>query len=144
MGVGVALTMLAALIMGCGGGTKTVTESAEGQPPTEASSDSGQSEGSVSLGGSGGEAAEYPSVEQAGNAIVADIEERYGVSLESGECEDFAPELGGAPLYVCELKMGGEWHGNIQATMHPDLTFEWVDLSNSAEVFEGSELSVEE
>jgi hypothetical protein len=140
----VVLTIVAVLIAGCGGGTKTVTETAEGHPLTEESSGSAQGEGAVSLGGSESEAAGYPSVEQAGQAIVADIEGRYGITFESGACENFAPELGGAPVYDCEIKIGGEWHGNIQATMHPDGSFEWEDLSGSREEFEGDELSVNE
>jgi hypothetical protein len=135
---------MTALLAGCGGGTKTVTQTTEASAPGEESGGSEQSEGSASLGGSEGEGRHYPSVQAVGNAIVSDIEERYGDTFESGECENFAPQMGGAPLYVCEIKIGGEWHGNINATIHPDGTFEWEDLSNSSEVYEGDELSVEE
>ncbi|HEY8082687.1 MAG TPA: hypothetical protein VIE64_03885 [Solirubrobacterales bacterium] len=139
-----ALAILVVSVAGCGGGTKTVTATAEKQPSTEESSGSSQSEGAVSLGGSETEEAGYPSVEQVGQAIVADIERRYDLSFESGSCENFAPEAGGAPVYICEIKIGGEWHGNIQATIHPDGSFEWEDLSGSREEFEGDELTVSE
>jgi hypothetical protein len=133
------------LLVGCGGGTKTVTQTAE--PEASASSaktdETEPSEGKVSLGGSE-ERADYPSVEAVGKAIVADIEERYGLSFESGECENFDPQGGGAPVYICEIKIDGEWHGNIQATIHPDGSFEWEDLSGAKEEFEGGELSVSE
>lgn len=138
-----AVAILAILLVGCGGGTKTVTQTSEGSPVTEEAGGSEQGEESVSLGGSG-EKTEYPSVEAVGKAIVADIERRYDETFESGECEDVLPEAPGAPLYVCEIKIGGEWHGNIQATIHPDGSFEWVDLSGTPEDFEGDELSVKE
>lgn len=133
-----------AALAGCGGGTKTVTQTREVSPSAEEPAGAEQGEGSVSLGGSAGERANYPSLEAVGKAIVADIEERYGDIFESGECEDFAPQMGGAPVYICEIKIGGEWHGNIQATIHPDGSFEWVDLSGAREEYEGNEVSVSE
>ena len=139
--VGVATVVLVA---GCGGGTKTVTQTSQAQPPGDEAAGSGEEEGSVSLGGSEGEGAHYPSVHAVGQAIVTDIEERYGDSFDSGECENFAPELGGAPVYICEIKMGGEWH-TIEATIHPDGSFEWVDSGGSpGALYEGDELSVSE
>jgi hypothetical protein len=135
--------MVAVLLVGCGGGTKTVTQTTEAPPPSEEAEGSGQGEESVSLGGSG-EKIEFPSVKAVGQAIVTDIEERYGDTFESGECENFAPQMGGAPLYTCEIKIGGEWHGDITATIHSDGTFEWEDESNANEDFEGGELSVNE
>jgi hypothetical protein len=132
------------LVAGCGGGTKTVTQTTEGVPAPSESSGSEQGEESVSLGGSG-EKLEYPSVKAVGQAIITDIEERYGDSFESGECENFLPEAGGAPLYTCEIKIGGEWHGDITATIHPDGSFEWRDESESpGGDYEGRELSVSE
>ena len=137
------LAVAAVLLVGCGGGTKTVTQASEAPPATEEDGGSEQGEESVSLGGSG-ERTEYPSVKAVGQAIVTDIEERYGDTFQSGECEDVLADAPGAPLYVCEIKIGGEWHGNIQATIHPDGSFEWVDLSGTPEDFEGDELSVGE
>ena len=142
LGVVVAVGATVVLIAGCGGGTKTVTQTSGARPSAEEAGEGGQEEGSVSLGGSEGRS--YPSVQAVGNAIVTDIEERYGDTFESGECENFAPEMGGAPVYICEIKIGGEWHGNIEATIHPDGSFEWEDLSNSPELYEGGELSVAE
>jgi hypothetical protein len=137
-----ALVILVIALAGCGGGSKTITQTTEGQPTSEGGG-SEQGEESVSLGGSD-ERSEFPSVKAVGQAIVSDIEERYGLSFESGECEDVLADAPGAPLYVCEIKMGGEWHGNIQATIHPDGTFEWVDLSGTPEDFEGDELTAKE
>ena len=143
LGVVAALAMTAVLTAGCGGAAKTVTETTGARSAEEAST-AGQGEESASLGGSG-EKAEYPSVKAVGDAIVTDIEERYGDTFESGECENFLPEAGGAPLYTCEIKIGGEWHGKINATIHPDGSFEWRDESESpGGDYEGRELSVSE
>lgn len=144
LGAVVVVGATVVLIAGCGGSTKTVTQTGKAQPAAEEAVGGAQEEGSVSLGGSEGEGRNYPSVQAVGNAIVTDIEERYGEPFESGECENFAPQMGGAPVYICELKIGGEWHGSIEATIHPDGSFEWEDLSNSAELYEGDELSVSE
>jgi hypothetical protein len=138
-----ALAIVVVLLVGCGGGTKTVTQTSESPPATEEAEGSERGEESVSLGGSG-EKAEYPSVKVVGQAIVTDIEERYGDTFESGECEDVLADAPGAPLYVCEIKMGGEWHENIQATIHPDGSFQWEDLSEDGEDFEGGELTASE
>jgi hypothetical protein len=136
----VVLGMVAVLIAGCGGGTKTVTQTTESSPATEEAGSPDEAEGSVSLGGS--EEAGYPSVEAVGKAVVADIEERYADKFESGECEELG--FGKPPLYICEIKMSGEYH-TIEATPHPDGTVEWVDSAGSqGELYEGDELTVQE
>ncbi len=132
--------MVAVLLIGCGGGTKTVTQTTESSPATEEGGSSEEGEGSVSLGGS--EEAGYPSVEAVGKAVVADIEERYGDKFESGECEELG--FGKPPLYICEIKMSGEYH-TIEATPHPDGSVEWVDSAGSQGAhYEGDERTVQE
>ena len=143
-GFALLITVIAVLLAGCGGGTKTVTETAESQPPTQEAAGSRQEEGPESLGGPSSEAAQYSTPAEVGKAIVDDIESRYGDGFEGGQCENFLPEFGGTPVYLCEIKMGGEYH-SIEATIHPDGSFEWIESGGAISGnYEGSELSVHE
>ncbi len=137
-----ALAIVAVSLLGCGSETKTVTETSAA-PPAEEAANGGDEGDSESLGGSEESSPEYPRPGDVGRAIVADIEARYGDGLEGGQCEDFLPELGGTPVYLCEIKMGGDWH-SIEATIHPDGSFEWIESGGSISGnYEGSELAVE-
>lgn len=140
----VALVMVGILLVGCGGGTKTVTQTTESGSTPEAPVVSEEEGGQESLRGEESEAANIPTPAEVGNAIVDDIEERYGDGFEGGECENFLPGAGGPPVYICEIKMGGGYH-TIEATIHPDGSFEWIEQGGEAAGnYEGDELSVNE